>query len=231
MAVYDQTKDKYLRNSCTIMSLLHIMKYNFWIQVEPSFIMKVAIFFDKLWVWFPEFGAYFSVIYKAFINELNKKLWLNFKLEKQYISTFKWDTRTWWVWVKNYSKLWKIAEDRWELKYYDIEMMRTYAWKTYFHNLVYDGSKWGYLINSAWKKPFKCKLSLLKQLQSDWFAYDPMRTIEPATNFTKLVTQITRQMARYEQQGNLDEYIARTPHNKAFEKAWLLYKYWRDDLN
>ena len=168
-------------------------------------------------------------MFDFFVAELNRKLGLNFKIEKEYISSFVSDTRTWWIWAKNYGKLWKIVEERWEMKYYDIEMMRTYTGKTYFHNLVWDGSKWWYFINSAWKSPFKCKLSLLKQLQSDWFTYDPMRTIEPATEFTKLVTQITRQMARYELQWDLDEYIERTKSTPAFEKALELYFYGRKE--
>ena len=227
MVRYNQTLDKYSRNWCTIYSLMNILKYNFGISVKQNYLLDVLVYFDKLGKWFPAFWAYFSVIYNSFVLELNTKLWLNFVLEKQYISSFISDTRSWGIWVKNYNKIRKDAEAKWQLTLKDVDLMKNYDWKSYFHNLVWDGSKGGYIINSAWNKPFKCKLKVLKALQKNNFTYDPMRTIEPATEYTTLVTQITRQMARYEKQWSLDEYIERTPSTVAFEKARQLYNYWK----
>jgi len=227
MKLLDQTTDYYLRNACTIVSLLHIMQFNFWIQVHPNFLMKAAIYFEKLWKWMPKFWAYFSVIYNAFVLELNTKLWLDFEIEKHYISSFIWDTRSYWIWVKNYNQVWKNAETKWELTLDDVKLMKTYTWKSYFHNLVYDGSKWGYIINSAWKKPFKCKLEVLKELQKNNFLYDPMRTIVPTTLFTEHVIQLTRQMARHELNWNLDEYLTMLPDAPEVTKAIELFNYWK----
>jgi hypothetical protein len=45
---YSQYEEYYLRNACSIVTLLNIMKYNFAIFVVPNFIIKTAIFFERL---------------------------------------------------------------------------------------------------------------------------------------------------------------------------------------
>ena len=59
---YNQYTNKETKMWCTIVSLLNIMLYRYAIRVEPNFIIKLAIFFDKLWTFFIWSGAIFSII-------------------------------------------------------------------------------------------------------------------------------------------------------------------------
>jgi len=229
MKLLDQTKDYYLRNSCILAWLLHIVQLNFWIPVNPNMLMKLAIWAETSMLWFPNFWWYFEPLYNWFIKEMNKKLWLNFKMEKQFVQSFNKDTMSYWFWSKNYSKIWKDAEERGELTMQDVEEMKTYEWKTVFHHLVYDYSKRWHIANSMWLEPFKCDLNVFQALEVNWFIYSPMRTIKPADKFTQNVVELTRQMARYELQWRLQEYLDDILNVETNEvtKAKELYFYWR----
>jgi hypothetical protein len=229
MTNYNQLNDKYLKNSCTIHSLLNIMKYMYWIQVNTNFIMKVAIFFDKLWVFFPSWWAVFDTIYRSFVYEMNSKLWLEFKL---YTTTLNWldwdDTRSYWIWIKKYSSSkWKELETDWASK----EEVDAIIWnnKGTWHNVVWDWSKGWYLINSDWKPPKKFSLFILKYAVNKWLIWNTWRTIIPADEFTKKVTDITIQMAKNEKRWKLEAMIKRLEDwgNKYIAKAKELYFYGR----
>ena len=228
---YNQLTDKYLRNSCTIHSLLNIMKYMYWIQVAPNFIMKVAIFFDKLGVWFPSWGAVFDTIYSSFIRELNKKLWLNFIINKTSISLLtKNNTKSYWIWIKKYSsKKWSQLETDWAT----IEEVNAIIWDNSWtwHNVVWDWSNGWYLINSDWKPPRKFSLDVLKYCVQKDLIWNTARTIKPNDNFTSKVVELTKLMAKEEMRWKkyLDGLIKRLEkqNNRYITKAKELFFYWR----
>jgi len=45
---YNQYEEYYLRNACSIVTLLNILKFNFAIIVKPTFIIKIAIYLERL---------------------------------------------------------------------------------------------------------------------------------------------------------------------------------------
>lgn len=230
MKLHNQSKDYYLRNSCTIVTLLHIMMLNIWISVTPDFLMKIAIFFDKAGKWFPNFWGYFDVVYWFFVQNLNKKLKLNFRIKKTRINklTIR-DSDSWWIWAPKYNKRWLDVQKKGEFLASDIKYIKAHEGKTYWHNFLWDWSKGWYMVNSFWNKPAKCKLDVLNKLAEEGLLWQNIRTIEPADKFTSDVCEITRQMARYEQEWRLDYYIENIINLETAEiiKAKELYFYGR----
>lgn len=225
---YDQTKDKYLKNACTLVTLLNIIKYKYWITVMPGFIMQVAIFFDKLSKWFPKWWASFDVIYPSFIRQLNKKLWLQFELQKWYITSIRGDdTGTYWIWVPKYNRSWYTPEDKWEMTKEDVDNILKYTWKWYWHNLAWDWSSWWYIINTMWKKPFSCSLEILRYMESKWLIWKPVRSITIWNKYTQDVVDVTIKLRKAELKWRLYEYIAMNKWSDIFEKWKELYFYWR----
>lgn len=227
MTIYNQTETEYSKMGCTIYGLFNILKYTYGIKVKPNFIIKALMYFDKLWVWSPSEWAIFSIIYAAFIKALNSKLKLNFKVKKRYISSFNIWTDTFWIWVKNYNYIRKRAEKRGELLQEDIEKMKKYQGKTYYHHILWDNSYWGHFINSMGMKPFKCNLDKLKQLEKLWFTRNPMRTIVPNDKETHVVVSLTKNMRRAEMQGRLKLYLKTNKDNEYLKKAKEVYEYWK----
>lgn len=231
MQIYDQTKDAYLRNSCPLMTLWHIMEFKFWITVVPNFIMKTAQYFDKLWKWFPSQWAVFDVIYNAFVDEMNKKLWLKFEVIKSNVYKLSdLDTWSYWIWACKYSKAWYESEDKGEMTKEDVDKIVAYTGKTFNHNICWDWSKWWYFINSRWKKPFKCSIDTLKYLADKWIIWSPTRTIKPADEFTTKIVDLTLELRWLEKRWKLESFFAIHWINEYTEKARVLYYYWREDL-
>lgn len=225
---YNQYTDKYTKNACSLVTLLNIMKYRYAIQVEPSFIMKVAIFFDKLGLRSPDSWAVFNIIYKWFVYYMNKKLWLNFKVVTKQISTLDAsDDRTYWLGIKWYStyKWNKISEKGYVTK----EDMDYLAWFKgwIWHNTAYDWTPPGFHVDTNWTKPYKFPLDVLKYWQTKDLFWNNIRTIEPDDHFTKRVAHFTIRLFEAERKSRLDSYIQANKNNKYVKKALELYNFWK----
>ena len=134
-----------------------------------------------------------------FIKQLNKKLWLNFKMKKWYITTLKSnDTSTNGIWTPKYNKIRTQSQHDSKITKNEITDINNYTWKGYWHNLVWDWSAWGYVINTDWTKPYKCDLETLQYAEYIWVLWNPIRTIVPADDFTENVIRITKAMKKEE---------------------------------
>lgn len=232
--MYNQRKQRYTRNACTIYTLLTIMRFNFWIEVKDSFIIKLCKYLEKLWWWLPAQWAVFNIIYALFIKELNKKLGLNFKLKKTTITALKkTDRTTYGVWLPRYNKNFAKAMKNGVITKSEIDSIDTYTWKTFWHNLAWDWSKKGYIINTDWTYPAKCSIETLKYWEKIWVFWNNLRSIIANDKFTKAVIQLTMQMRRYESKWKLDDYLKILDNTEKFEIPWAyekareLYFYWR----
>jgi len=225
---YDQTLEYYLRNGCTIITLLNIIKYKFGITVHLNFIMKIAVFFDKLEKWFPKSGAIFDIIYNAFVNEINKKLKLNFVLIKVSVYRLKTDdTWTYWFWTPKYCRPFSLWLEKQEFTIKDVTKIMNYTWTVSSHNMAFDWSKGWYCINTNGKTPTKMKLGILKEMATQWIIRSPVRTIIPADEYTKEVCDLTKRLAFAERVWTLKLLDLILKWNKYFPKAKSLFYYWR----
>ena len=229
---YNQYEDRYTRNACGIVSLLNIMKYRYAVMVAPNFLMKIAIFFDNLWLWNPDNWAVFSVLYKWFVIVLNKKLWLKFKVVTNQISTLsKNDDRTYWLGIKWYStpKYRKIRED-WIVTIKEIDYLCTFRWWV-GHNIIWDWTGPWYAVDTDGSKAFKISLPVLKYWYEKWLFWNNIRTIEPDNEFTKNVVKATISLFQAEKKWRLNQWYEKNKHKDYVVKAYDLYTYWQKNAN
>lgn len=85
MTIYNQKLQKDTLYSCTIYTMLHIIKYDFWVSVNIDNILWIVKYMEKIWALLPRW-AYFAVIYPAMVKLLEWKTWLKFKIEVSYIT-------------------------------------------------------------------------------------------------------------------------------------------------
>ena len=225
---YNQYEEYYLRNACSIVTLLNILKYNFAIFVKPTFIIKIAIYLERLKFFNPAKWAEFWPIYKIFVWELNRRLWLNFWVIVNQISKLtKEDKRTYWVWVKWYwTAKWKKAKRGWFISKKDLDYLNTFSWGV-GHNLAFDNDGWWTIVDTDWGRNTKMTLTTLKYgLKLNLF-WDNIRTIDPLDNYTKTVVRYTIRLFLAEKRGTLDRYLEKNKRNKYIMKAKELYLYGR----
>ena len=225
---YNQYAEYYFRNACSIVTLLNILKFNFAIIVRPTFIIKTAIFLERLWFFNPSKWASFWPIYKMFVWELNRRLWLNFGVVLNQISKLtQEDKRSYWVWVKWYWTVkWNRIKKDWMIDEVDMDYLATFKWWV-GHNLLFDNDVWWVVVDTNWWKNVRMPLAVLKYWLKLWLFFDNIRTISPIWEYTALVTHFTVRLFIAEQKWKLDEYLEANKDNEYVMKAKEIYFYWR----
>jgi hypothetical protein len=231
MWIYNQYTSQETKYACTIVSLLQILLYNYWIKVEYNFIVKLAIFFDRMGAFNIFWWATFSIIDEAFVRYLNNKLGLNFKIEKTTIPKLQMeDWRTFQLWIKKYSTSKFNKAKEWNMFTKEsIDYIMSFNGGVW-HAVNYDWTAWWYFIDTNASENTRLPLDILKYGHSEWLFFTNLRTIIPADIYTATVTHFTVRLFIAEQKWTLDEYLKTNKDNKYVTKAFALYKYWRDDL-
>jgi len=225
---YTQYEEYYLRNACSIITLLNILKFNFAIVVRPTFIIKTAVFFERLGLFNPASWASFSSIYKMFVWELNRRLWLNFEVIVNQISKLTQDDRrSYWVWIKWYWTVkWNRIKADWFITRDEMDYLASFSWGV-GHNLLFDNDAWWKIIDTDWNKNVRMPLSVLKYWLSLGIFWDNIRTISPADEYTNIITHYTIKLFIAEKKWKLSEYLEVNKDNKDIMKAKEVYLYWR----
>lgn len=224
---YNQYTDKYLHSACSIVSLLNILKYRYAVIVKPDFIMKLAIYFEKLWKRIPTYWADFNVITPAFISYLNFKTGLKFVLWLRKISTLDpLDVNTYMIWVKWYTskKFNKIKAD-WIITKEEMDYLRTFNWGV-SHAVSFDNSAGWYFIDTDWGSNTKLSLETLRYGVKLWLFGDNMRTIDTGNKETEEVVNLTVRMYQKEKINRLQWFIENTK-SPYMVKAIKLYNLWK----
>lgn len=228
--MYNQYLQRETVMACSIISLLHIILYRYWITVYNNFIVKLAIFFDKLWKFNMVRGAVFKVIDKAFVVSLNWKLDLKFKIEENLITEIdKTDKKTYQLWIKNYStyKFRKALELwDWRLTKEWVDYMMQFSWGS-GHALNFDLSGGWYIIDTDWSKACKMSLAVLKYWEKKWLFWNTIRTISPNNEETEAVCNLCIRLFRAEKNGTLEAYLRINKWKPYLDKAKKLFYYWR----
>ena len=228
MTNINQYEQDYTKNWCGILTYLNIFKYRYWIIVEKTFFIKVCIFAEKMLLWTPKSWAVFSVLYNGLTKYLNSKLWLKFKVETNTIANLKpTDWNPYWIGVKGYSsyKFRKIKED-WEITKSDIDWLSTFS-GGFWHNLLWDWTAWGFMVDTDWSKAFKFPLSVLKYWAEKDIFWQTIRTITPVDKETEEVCKLCIWMFQAEKQGKLQLFYNKHSNDLLLDKAKLLYFYWK----
>ena len=218
----------YTRNACWIVTFLNILKYSYWILIEPSFLVKVCIYAEKIWIWSETKWATFSILYAWLTKYLNNKLNLNFKVVTTQINKLKQDDKkSYWVWVIWYwTKKWNRIKEDWVITKEDIDYLATFTWGI-GHNLLWDWDMWWVMIDTDWTWVIKFPLELLKYAERKWILYSNIRTIIPNDDRTEKIIHFTKQMLKAESKWRLKEYCVMNKLQPYFKEAEKLYFYWR----
>lgn len=225
---YNQYQSYYTKNSCSIVSMLNVFKYRYAIFVVPDFMIKLAIFFDKLWFFSITQWATFKIIDNAMVYYLNLKLGLKFKLHVTQISKLpKTDKWTYQLWIPSYSTYkYNKMKAGWIITKEDIDYANTFSWSL-GHAAWFDMSAGGYFIDTDWWDNTKMSYAILKYWQKTGQFWDNIRAIVPADNFTKEVCKLTIELYLAEKRGKLNLLYNRYSDNKYLPKAKKLYFFWR----
>jgi len=228
MWIYNQYLNKETKYACTIISLLQILLYNYWIKVEHNFIVKLAIFFDRMGTFDMFWWATFSIIDEAFVKYLNKKLWLNFKIIKTTIPQLKQeDWMTYQLWITKYSTSKFNKAKEWNMFTKEsIDYIMSFSWWVW-HAVNYDWTAGWYFIDTNASENTRLPLDVLKYGYDRWLFFKNLRTISPADEYTALVTHFTVRLFVAEKKWKLDEYLETNKDNKYVMKAKDLYLFGR----
>jgi hypothetical protein len=182
---YDQNKEYFTRNWCSIYGLFNILQLQWWIQVEDKFIVKTLKKAEQDKVWNQSWGSYFSIIYNWFVEQILIRTWLVVQVrtvnilsddfEELYYKDYWFGLwlKIAWRWYNNASKDWKI-----DFKETDISIADyTELW----HHHIYGKAKHSWVIlDSLWStvwRPIKMDLEVLREAVRKWIYYQNARTL------------------------------------------------------
>ena len=226
LKIYNQHIEELSKMGCVRYWIWHIMLFKFWLYVTNNFLIKSLEFFQSIWVRSSRRWASFDIFYKKYVDNINRKLGINLEPITKSVQDIKpTDTWTYWIWVINWHSITKYVWD-WIFSKDEVDEFML-KWGV-GHHICWDGSKWGYLINSNWSKPFKCKLETLKYMASRWMIWYNVRTVEPVDDRTKAILKLTRYMMIAETQWRLDKFLKKNKDYKYIDKCKELFWYWRD---
>ena len=186
--MYNQKLDPRTKYSCTIYTMLNIIKWDYGIEVQDSTIFKIVAYMEKIWALMPK-GAYFSVIYPAMCKLISWKTWLNLKVEKSSISKWLDDKSTWSLWAKRLSSLSiKLSQDGWITVADMKEIAKSEKGSGHNHacKLWNESNQWNIIESWGWTV-YKTSLAALKEGVLLWIYYDTARTLLPADDRTKRI--------------------------------------------
>mgnify|MGYP006995911029 CR=1 FL=1 len=188
--MYDQTKDKRTLWSCTIYTILNMLRYDFCVKIEDSLILKLVAYMEKIWKLLPKW-ADFNIIYPAVVGLINLRYWIKLKIEKSSISKGLDDDNSWSLWVKGFSSKWlKRWTDDWLMSKDDIDWIlwniKTGSWHNHMIKKRKNSDTRMILDSWGWVK-YEIKLEDLKYAMQKWLYYDTARRIVAEDEKTKLV--------------------------------------------
>lgn len=178
---YNQKTHKKTRYSCTIYTMLNIIKYDFGIEIKDDLIFKTVAYMEKIGVLLPKW-AYFSIIYPAMCKYISLKTWVNLKVKEGFIRGWLDDQHCWWLWAQKLSSYYIDLASDWYLLPKDMDAIAKH-WKGTWHNhAVKQSNK-----NSSWKlleswggKVYTTSLKALKRGVNLWIYWNKARTLVPA---------------------------------------------------
>jgi hypothetical protein len=183
---YNQELQKQTWYSCTIYTMLNIIKYDYWVELKIDWILKIVIYMEKIGALLP-WGAYFAVIYPAMTKLISYKTWLNLKVKKSSISVWLDNKSMWGLWFKKSSRLYKDLANDWVITkkdYYKISKHSKWYWHNHAVKQGNNSKKWTFLETLGWLS-YTVSLKDLQYAQKIDLYYDPARTLIPWDERTK----------------------------------------------
>lgn len=185
--MYDQTKQSKTKYSCTIYTMLNIIKYDFWVELKDSLIFYMVYYFEKIWALLPKW-AYFSIIYPAMVKLIEWKTGFKLKVKLSQISKWLDDISMWGLWYKRLSSLSvTLSKDDWVISIEDIkEIYKSKKWSGHNHAFKQWNKSWEWTVVESWGGyTYQMDIKTLKEAEKLWIYYDNARTLLPADDRTK----------------------------------------------
>lgn len=181
MTQYNQKKHKKTRYSCTIYTMLNIIKYDYGIEIKDDIIFKIVSYMEKIGVLLPK-GAIFSIIYPAMCKYINLKTWMKLKVKDWFIRAWLDDVHTWWLWAQKLSWLYIDLAKDWVIWPSDMSAIAKDGRWSWHNHAVKKSNK-----NSTWKlleswggKVYTTSIKALKHWVNLWIYWNRARTLVPA---------------------------------------------------
>lgn len=170
--IYNQRLQKDTNYACTLYTMLHILRLDFWVSVNIDNIMWIVKYMEKIGALLPKW-AYFSVIYPAMAKLLEWKTGLKFKIKTGYISQGLDNKHGWGAWFMKASRYYETLARDGEITKADIDLIKAdTSW--YWHNHFFKRDS---ILESLGAYRYKMSISTLKYAVKQWVYYDRVRTI------------------------------------------------------
>jgi len=197
MWIYNQKLQKETVVACSIYSMLNIMKYDYFVDVYIKNILWIVKLMQKIGALMPT-GAYFNIIYPAFVKLIEFKTWLKFKVEKGYIS--KWVDKRYTRWVGllkanlDYKRLTKDGV----LTAEEMDTINNSKFGSGHNNIIkwIPENKLWTVAESLWGFSYRVAFKNIQYGQSIWLYYDTVRTILPRDDRTKAIQKKLIKLAK-----------------------------------
>ena len=193
--LYDQSTEYFTRNWCTAYSLFWILSDMYWLRFTNKEIIKFLEKAELQKKWYQSQWAYFSVIYKFFVDEIYKKTGIRMYVKKVYIDTEEFYTMcqqgySFGLWLKHWNKEYIKAIEDGNLTKEEIKVITSQD-VTYLHNHRY----YQFHIIENYKYKFgdntiDLPIKTLREAVNTWMYYLPARTLVPEnTPMNKLIVK------------------------------------------
>lgn len=149
--LYNQTLDKYTRNWCTIYTLYMIFQLQWGFIVNNDYIINTLKQAEKEKAWNQSWGAYFSTIYKWFVDKMYDMLKIKLTVKTVDINSDEFEKYltkwyAFWLGLKNWNgKYFEFTSDG-VLTQEDLEDIRWFGGWSGHNHCYYNG----YIIDSVW---------------------------------------------------------------------------------
>lgn len=190
MTQYDQTKEDFTKYSCTIYSMLNMIKYDFWVSLKDSYIYSIVYYMEKIWALLPRW-AYFGIIYPAMVKLIEIQTWLKLKIKIWYISSWLDNISMWGLWAKRLSSLSISLSKDWFLSVEDMKTIadsEKWSWHNHVVKLKHNNNEW-IILDSRGGLVYWTSLEALKKWVDLWIYYDKARALIPADEKTRKVKE------------------------------------------
>ena len=182
---YDQNKEYFTRNWCSIYWLFNILQLQWWIQVEDKFIVKTLKKAEQDKVWNQSWGAYFSVIYNWFVEQILIRTWLVVQVRTVNILTDYFEElyyKDYWfgLWLKVAWRWYTKSSNDWKISFKETQIdVNDYV--ELWHHHIYGKAKHNWVIldslGTKVGKPIRMDLETLREWVRKWIYYQNARTL------------------------------------------------------
>lgn len=214
--MYDQTKVKLTRYSCTFYGALNILYYDYGIRLNDKWIYRFVKMLQFAWYLLP-WGAYTAVMYKAVQTYIRINHWLYLNIKAVNILNGLDNKSMWGVGIKKLSTYYVWLQKDGMINKEDINsIIARNTWDGHHNNW-----KKGKAVDPWWNLRYKMDIETLKYWVERGLYYPTARTFIAGNNFTREVQkyclEIRKNWKNKEYWNNKKDYMYSDEYQKAID--------------